>query len=329
MSTSCEHYESLISRMLDGDLLPGEADALRDHIRTCKHCRGLCAALSAMTLSLREDPAEPPAGLKDSVMGRIRTWESEKALEEAAEAVAAQAPEAAPAEEAPEEEFAVPEYIPRVSRTPKKKNRWMPTLAAACLMVVIGGSLFLTMGRGGSAESTAADSAEAQTYARSQPQSAADSGGLPQEAAEAVAEEAAPAALTMEEPEEIAPAAEAGPAEAPEQEAAEPETEAAPQAPTADEEEADLTEETGHNLSNPASVPPGREADFEAILLDAGWPDGMPDVGWQVILAVEYNGEVYEFMTDDSRQYLLWRSSNQGPPAHASGSVSDLLALFE
>lgn len=296
MSASCEYYESLMSRMLDGDLLPAETDALRDHIRTCQRCGRLCLAFSSMTLSLRDDLAEPPAGLGDSVMARIRTWEAEQALESDDPL-----PQAEP----------VAEYRPRAGRTHKPKNRWLPTAVAACLIVIIGGTAVFSLGRGGSKAAETADRAE--NTASYSLQTAADGGDLPQPAAEAAGTAVGPEmGARAEEPEAAAPYG-------PELEAAE--AEEAPMEEAADEETA-----AGYDLSNPAAVPEGTEAAFEALLTDAGT---MPPASFHAFYAVEYRGVIYEFMTDEGEEYLLWRDAAEGLPTLSQSSFDDLWAIFK
>ena len=288
MSTSCEYYESLMSRMLDGDLLKQETDLLREHIRTCKSCRTLCAAFSGMTLSLRDDLVDVPADLAASVMSRIRTFEAEKALE---------------AEEPVEE----PIPLSRKSRVSPKK-RWMPTVIAACLVLVIGVGAVSALGRGGGRKS--ADSAETAAYSRVTGTDAnaaeAPAAGEPQ----AMMEESAAFELAEAVMDEAAPMEPAAP------ETTEAETTA-------------LTESgpvQGYTLSDPAFVPEGSEAAFEALLTDAGH---MPEGSLHVFYYVEHRGVIYEFMTDESEQCLLWRDAAEGFPTLSQSSFDDLWAIFK
>ena len=273
MSANCEYYESLMSRMLDSDLLPQEPELLREHIRTCKSCRTLCAAFSGMTLSLRDDLVEPPMGLADAVMSRIRTEEAEKALET----------------EAPAEE---PVPLPRTRKTPAKM-RWMPTVIAACLVLVIGvGAL---SGRGKSADTAEAEAAPAagEPAAMMMTESAAfDMAAATNGSAKATAEEAAP-------------------------------MEAAPEA-----QEAETAGGTvqGYTVNDPAFVPEGSEAAFEALLTDAGY---FPERSLHVFYYVEHRGVIYEFMTDESEEYLLWRDAAEGFPLLSQSSFADLWAIFK
>ena len=285
MSANCEYYDSLMSRMLDGALLNAETDALRDHIRTCKSCRTLCAAFSGMTLSLRDDLVEAPQGLAASVMGRIRTYEAERALE---------------ADEPMEE----PVPLSRKSRVSPKK-RWMPTVIAACLVLVIGVGAVSALSQGGA---KSADTAETAAYSR---MTEAGSNAAEAPAAgetEAMMEEFA--AFDMAVTEESAPMEAAEPAEA--------ETTAA----TSDGSAA----VQGYTLNDPAFVPEGSEEAFQALLTDAGY---MPEASLHVFYYVEHRGVIYEFMTDENQEYLLWRDAAEGFPTLSQSSFDDLWAIFK
>ena len=87
----------------------------------------------------------------------------------------------------------------------------------------------------------------------------------------------------------------------------------------------DASRAAGYTWETPAQVPAGREADFEALIQDAGWPDGVPQVQWQVFTAVEYQGVIYEFLTDPDGEFLLWRDAAESVVAiHSPGTVADL-----
>ena len=306
MSANCEYYQELMGRMLDGDLLDAETAALREHIRTCPECRALCAAFSSMALSLRDDEMEPPVSIAGSVMSRIRSYEAEKAIYE---------PELTPE----------PEPIPlrrasRASGTRRKAPALRSALVAACLVVVIGvGALATFSGRGGSVMETAEapSSAFSRTTADSAANEAAEDMETEKEAgAEPVAEEAA-AAAPLAEPEE-APAEEApaAPAETYEVQVAAEDTGAGVSGATV----------TGYTISDPAYVPAGSETAFEALLTDAG---EMPSGVLHVFYYVEHNGVIYEFMTDENEECLLWRDAAEGFPTLSQSSFDDLWAIFK
>lgn len=85
-----------------------------------------------------------------------------------------------------------------------------------------------------------------------------------------------------------------------------------------------------YTWEHPAQVPEGREADFEALIQDAGWPDGVPQTDWKVFAAVEYQGVIYEFLTDPAEEYLLWRDAAETVVAiHSPGTVEALWAVID
>ena len=83
-----------------------------------------------------------------------------------------------------------------------------------------------------------------------------------------------------------------------------------------------------YTIENPAYVPEGREDAFRSLLSDARWPDGEPEAEWHAIAAVEYRGVIYEFLTDDGENYLLWRDAAEGLPVHSPGTVAELWAVL-
>ena len=275
MSANCEYYESLMSRMLDGDLLPQETELLREHTRICKSCRTLCAAFSGMTLSLRDDLAEPPEGLHEAVMYKVKTTATAQYLSAVFEKAVSEQPE----------------------RPVRRKKRWLPTVIAACLVLVIGVSVF--SGRGKSAD-TAETAAAPASYSRENGAAMMAESAVFDVAAkeEGAAEDAAPM-------EPAAPAAE--PAEAETQMAA---------AGTAQ----------GYAVTDPATVPEGAEAAFEALLTDAGY---FPEGELHAFYYAEHRGVIYEFLTDEAETLLLWRDAAEGSPLLSQSSADDLRAIFE
>lgn len=73
--SSCEKYQELISRMVDGDLSPEEKHDLSDHVETCPSCSALFQAFFAISKQIEEDLEEPPLDLRDSVMAEIQRAE--------------------------------------------------------------------------------------------------------------------------------------------------------------------------------------------------------------------------------------------------------------
>ena len=115
-----EYYQELMSRLLDEGLTAKEERELKEHVRACPDCAKLFSAFSAVTVSLREDMAEPPAELSKGVMDRI----------------------AADKEERPK---VIHVQRPELERQrPKRRQRrgWTGVAAAACLVLVIGGGAF-------------------------------------------------------------------------------------------------------------------------------------------------------------------------------------------
>ncbi len=268
MSQSCEYFEPLMSRMLDGDLHPSETEALRDHLRSCEACRTLGTAFSTLSCALREDLAEPPESLADDLMARIRAYEAENAVWE---------------EPIP--------YIPRTGRPRKRKFRWLPTLAAACLVVVLGGTVALSSLLGSSGATETADGMDSTAYSR-------EAGVAPAAMAEeAVLETAA---------EELLPEPEAMEA--------------------LDQEPAEAEAAAGYTLESPASVPSGLESDFEALLDDAGAMIAGP---LHTVCVVEYRGVLYEFTTDEGESVLCWHDAAEGSPRMSTHTPDELWAIFK
>ena len=269
MSANCEYYETLISRMLDDDLPPQETELLREHIRTCKSCRTLCAAFSGISLSLRDDLMEPPANFRELVMHKVKVDATSLFLASVFEQTL-NAPPAQP---------------------DRPKKRWKPTLIAACLVLVIGVVVVSSPGRRKSADTAETAAYSSVTEAQ-------------QNAAPAAAESAAFDTAVAEE--------------------GEPE-EAAPMEPAAPEAAAAGTVQ-GYTVTNPAFVPEGSEAAFEALLTDAGH---FPEGNLHVFYYVEHRGVIYEFMTDESEECLLWRDAAEGSPTLSQSSFDDLWAIFK
>lgn len=73
--SSCEQVQELISRMLDEELTPAEAEVLRRHRESCPDCAAMYAAFHALSESLSQDLEEPPASLRENVMAELRREE--------------------------------------------------------------------------------------------------------------------------------------------------------------------------------------------------------------------------------------------------------------
>lgn len=68
---SCDEALELISARLDGPLSEEENNRLEEHLSVCPACRALSADLEVLHAELPGLAAQPPAGLKESVMDRI------------------------------------------------------------------------------------------------------------------------------------------------------------------------------------------------------------------------------------------------------------------
>lgn len=66
---SCEHYQELISAMLDGELLPSERAEMEAHLAECDECSEMCVAFAAVTGATRL--AEEPRSLHADIMAKI------------------------------------------------------------------------------------------------------------------------------------------------------------------------------------------------------------------------------------------------------------------
>lgn len=112
---SCEFYQELISRMVDGELSAEEQAVLAPHLENCPECAALAEAFKSISGVIAGDMAEPPEALTENVMAELRRAE--------------------------------------VSAKNRKKIRWKGPLAtAACLTVIVAATWLLpNMFRAGSA----------------------------------------------------------------------------------------------------------------------------------------------------------------------------------
>jgi anti-sigma factor RsiW len=289
MSSNCEYYQQLISQMLDGDLLEPEQNALQSHLQTCPDCQALYAAFSDISDAMQADMVSPPEALTPGVMARIQADNDAPASQDPANTIEALS-----------------------SRGKRVVRRWPSYVAAACLVVLIGAGLTSSLR---SSVSTASDTAAAMPETAmaivteaEESETAQRSAGTAQTYNGADMEAAADDSITGSVAQSYSLAEEA-------------DMEAA--------EEGTLDSGPAHTILNPAQVPEGREADFEALLTDAGWPDGEPDETWHSLYAAEYHGVIYEFLTDDQEQYLLWHDAAEGLYTHSRATVDDLWNIFD
>ena len=171
--SSCEHYQELISRLVDDELSAEEQAVLVSHLEHCPDCAALVQAFQSISGVIAEDLEEPPEALSENVMAELRR-----------------------------------EAIKTENR---KKRRWKGPLAtAACLAVVIAAAwLMPNLFRAGSA-APAEMTAAASDYAAPQaPEYAlpaegidpgsAEAGAAPEEADLETAPAEAAEAYSMEE----------------------------------------------------------------------------------------------------------------------------------
>ena len=69
---SCEHYQELISRLVDGEVSHDEHEALMEHMKTCSRCNAMYAVFHDLSDILSEQPEELPEGLHENIMADVR-----------------------------------------------------------------------------------------------------------------------------------------------------------------------------------------------------------------------------------------------------------------
>ena len=125
-----EYFEQLCSNRVDGTLTDSEKQKLEEHLAECPSCAALKEDLEQMHSMLAVDETEPPAGLHDSIMERLRQEETVRVV------------------------------------APQKPMRRLPVFtmvaaAAVVVLVVLGGGLMPAFSTVGSGSTAAADSASA------------------------------------------------------------------------------------------------------------------------------------------------------------------------
>ena len=328
MSTQCEYWQSLINRIPDDGLTDDEFDLLATHLRTCRECSGLLRVYAAMTKALNEDDAEPPAALCEGVMARIR------ADGDPVRTGAGAAPDrpgrvntgdtrAQFRDEYTSGPSGMPDrpanaYKPAGRR--KKRRRWVGFAVAACLVVVIGGAAIAARGVlwGRSGDETMMEKAVSEEFTVSEPYD------MPVPEPEAAGE--AFDGVIMSAMGDDAAAAQSAPAAetAAVEEAAEPEA-------AAEEADAGGTRPSayGSTRDDPVAVPADGEDLFLYLLQDARGAVSDSAASWHVIAAAEYGGVIYEFLTDDAEDILLWQDAAEGVPIQSPGTVADLWTALD
>lgn len=72
---ACDHYEELISMLVDGELSRADHEALMAHLQTCSRCNAMYAVFHDLSGILEEDPAPVPEGLHENIMAGVRRQE--------------------------------------------------------------------------------------------------------------------------------------------------------------------------------------------------------------------------------------------------------------
>lgn len=70
--SSCEHYQELISRLVDDELSAEEQAVLVSHLEHCPDCAALYQAFQSISGVIAEDLEEPPEALSENVMAELR-----------------------------------------------------------------------------------------------------------------------------------------------------------------------------------------------------------------------------------------------------------------
>lgn len=325
MSERCHQYDEQISAFLDGELTEKEAAALRAHAASCPDCATLLDLLGGLSDVIRDDMTEAPAALAHGVMERIYAWEESHTADD----------------DAPIELEPVPIATARTQRSYQSETEPVPiskarkshwgrnAVAAACLLLVIGGGAYYGMSRhwqettARNMESITLEAAAdvaAPAIAAGEAPMTADGAGI--QYSFAAPNDAAPDTMPeMPEPEEVAEeygvfeeyaVEEAAPAEA------EPEAESI----GADKQ---TYAAAAYTLDHPATVPAGRESEFEALLHSPFTPDNVDESALTSIAAVEYNGVLYEFLLDAEGGQLFWKDAAESVfPLPAAGTEEDL-----
>ena len=72
---SCEHYQELISRLVDGELSREEHEALMEHMKSCSACNAMYAVFHDLSDILAEEDEALPEGLHENIMAGVRRSE--------------------------------------------------------------------------------------------------------------------------------------------------------------------------------------------------------------------------------------------------------------
>ncbi len=72
---SCEYYQELISRLVDGEISREEHEALMAHMNTCSRCNAMYAVFHDLSDILSEESEPLPEGLHENIMAGVRRSE--------------------------------------------------------------------------------------------------------------------------------------------------------------------------------------------------------------------------------------------------------------
>ena len=72
---SCDYYQELISRLVDGEISREEHEALMAHMNTCSRCNAMYAVFHDLSDILSEEPEPLPEGLHENIMAGVRRSE--------------------------------------------------------------------------------------------------------------------------------------------------------------------------------------------------------------------------------------------------------------
>ncbi len=76
--SGCEHYQELISCLLDGELNEEESAALAEHLSHCPECEAMFEAFSGLSAEIPEAMEEVPQELHENIMASVRREEIKK-----------------------------------------------------------------------------------------------------------------------------------------------------------------------------------------------------------------------------------------------------------
>lgn len=70
--SSCEKYQELISRMIDGELDEEERAGLAAHLESCRECALMYSAFSGLSGAIASDLEDVPDALHENIMAEVR-----------------------------------------------------------------------------------------------------------------------------------------------------------------------------------------------------------------------------------------------------------------